>query len=65
MVLSIVESNGLRRFVMYRDLKVRFPSHKQLSHELIPWMLAKTMQNALCYPPLVLMQLFMLLLNCV
>lgn len=44
MVFSIVESSGLRRLVMYRDPKVHSLSHKQLSHQLIPGMLAKTMQ---------------------
>ena len=40
-VLSIVESSWLRRFVMQRDPKVCFPSQKQRSQELIPRILAK------------------------
>ena len=43
--LAVVESLWLRRLVMRRDPKVKFPTRKALVHEHIPALLAKTMER--------------------
>ena len=51
-MLSIMESKWLRRFFKEKDPKGCFPSGKQMSQELIPGMLPRTMQ-CFMFPALV------------
>ena len=43
--LAVVESPWLRRLVMRRDPKVKFPTRKALVHEHIPALFSKTMEQ--------------------